>query len=265
MPKLTAKSADKYDLYEQSVQCVEADIDFVDKTFKKLRGRKPATLREDFCGSFAAAIEFVNRRKGNRAVAVDLDPAVLEWGRVHNLPSLNGRHEDLTVLQADVLSVETEPMDVILAMNFSYYLFKERAQLLAYFARVLESLGTDGVLVMDAYGGTEAGMTVKEKKKKKGFTYVWHQAKFNPITSEAVNHIHFEFPDGTKIRKAFSYEWRLWTLREITDLLAEVGFASAEVYWEGWDEKQQEGNGVFRRTRKAENCEGWIAYIVACK
>ena len=33
--RLTAKTANKYDLYEESVQSVDFEIDFVNKMFKK--------------------------------------------------------------------------------------------------------------------------------------------------------------------------------------------------------------------------------------
>ena len=33
--KLTAKTANKYDLYEQSVQNVDFEVEFISKTFKK--------------------------------------------------------------------------------------------------------------------------------------------------------------------------------------------------------------------------------------
>ena len=49
-------------------------------------------------------------------------------------------------------------------------------------------------------------------------------------------HIHFKFPDKTKIKNAFTYNWRLWTMVEIRELLSEAGFANVVVYWEGEDE-----------------------------
>ena len=32
-------------------------------------------------------------------------------------------------------------------------------------------------------------------------------------------HIHFEFPDGSRIERAFGYHWRLWQIPELHDLL----------------------------------------------
>ena len=54
-----ADKADKHVLYEDAVQCVEAEIDFVDDTFKKLRNRSARSLREDFCGTNNSSCEWV--------------------------------------------------------------------------------------------------------------------------------------------------------------------------------------------------------------
>lgn len=263
--KYTAATADKYQLYVESVQCVDADIDFVVDTFKEVRGRKPRILKEDFCGSFAAAVDFVARSKKNSAIAVDLDEEVLDWGRKNNLPKLAGREDDLKIILGDVLEINEPKVDAVLAMNFSYFLFKKRGDLLAYYKSVHKSLNSEGMLFLDAYGGTESINTCEEEKELDGFTYIWDQNQFNPINSEAVNYIHFNFPDGSRIEKAFTYEWRVWTLREIKDLLLEAGFSDVGIYWEGWDEEEEEGDGKFTRVECEENCEGWICYIVASK
>ena len=71
------------------------------------------------------------------------------------------------------------------------------------------------------------------------------------------------FPDGTKLRKAFTYDWRLWTIPEIRECLADAGFRRSHVYWEGTDHATGEGDGTFRRTTVGEACGGWIAYIAA--
>ena len=265
MAKYTAKTADKYQLYIEAVQCVEADIDFVYEIYQERVGKKPHRLKEDFSGSFAAAVEFVSRSRKNQALAVDLDSEVLEWGKKHNLPRIAGSEDRLTVLNANVLEVTKPRVDVVLAMNFSYFLFVNREELKAYFANAYRSLKKHGLLFLDAYGGTESIDVCEEEKVCDGFTYVWNQYKFNPITSRALNYIHFKFPDGTQLEQAFAYEWRLWTLVEIQDLLREVGFEDVGVYWEGWDEEEEAGDGVFTRTEDAENCPGWVCYIVAGK
>lgn len=264
-----AAVADRHELYEHSVQCVEAEVDFVDKTFEDRRGRKAKTFREDFCGTAGVCCEWVGRRQGNSATGVDLDPEVLQWGREHNLSALKKTQlQRVRLINANVLDVETEPVDVISAMNFSYWLLKERAVLKAYFARVLDALNEDGIFFLDAYGGYESFREIEEEREiddgNDGFTYTWDQASFNPINHDLLCHIHFNFSDGSEIREAFSYDWRLWTLPEIRDLLTEVGFSSVTIYWQGWDE-DGEADGEFLPTDMGEADAGWICYITAEK
>ena len=76
-------------------------------------------------------------------------------------------------------------------------------------------------------------------------------------------HIHFKFPDGSRIRRAFSYAWRLWSLPEIREVLSEAGFTRSTVYWQGTNEESGEGNGVFEPTEQGEADASWIVYLVA--
>jgi len=74
-------------------------------------------------------------------------------------------------------------------------------------------------------------------------------------------HIHFEFQDGTRMDKAFTYDWRYWTLPELQELMVEAGFKNPEVYVEGWDE-DEEPDGIFRRRKRMDNIPGWVGYVV---
>lgn len=259
-----AQQADKHALYENAVQCVEAEIDFVDETFKTLRSREASILREDFCGTANSSCEWVRRREANRAYGVDLDAEVQQWGREHHVACLDeDQQKRIALMHADVMEVETPPVDVVLAMNFSYWVFKQREVLIGYFRRIHEALVDDGILFLDCFGGHEAFEELKEPRKCKGFTYVWHQAKYNPITGDYRCKIHFKFKDGSQIKNAFIYDWRIWTLPELTEMLTEAGFR-ASVYWEQADE-DGEGNGEFIRTTEGDADAGWIAYLVAEK
>ena len=262
----TAAGSDKHELYEKSVQNPEAEFDFIDQVWKERRHRLATRIREDFCGTAIASVEWVKRRKGNTAIAVDIDPAVLAWA-AERLPRLldDDERRRLTLKQGDVQTVRTPPVESVLAMNFSYYLFKCREDLRRYFKRVYGALVPDGMFLLDAYGGSDAFLEMEEKRRVDGFTYIWDQASYNPITGDAVNYIHYKFPDGTELRKAFSYDWRLWTLPEIQELLHEAGFRIVTVYWEGTDEDTGEGNDEFTASTEGEACPGWIAYIVAEK
>lgn len=263
---LAAKS-DRHVLYQQAVQSVDSEIDFIDETFQDLRGRKPALIREDFCGTAHTSCEFVRRRPGNRAIGVDLCQDTLDWGVKHNLSRLKaGARDRVTLLRENVLTVRTEPVDAVLAMNFSYFTFKERDTMRAYFRHVRESLAPGGLFFLDMYGGSDAFKEMREKRDIDGkFTYVWDQARYDPISGSILCHIHFHFPDGSKIRRAFSYEWRMWTLPELREILAEAGFARSTVYWEGTEEDTGEGDGNFEPADHGEADLAWIAYIVAEK
>lgn len=258
-----AVRADRHALYQESVQCVEAEIDFVDETFEKLRRRKARVLREDFCGTANTSCEWVRRRTGNHAIGVDLDAEVLAWGKRHNVARLGRAAKRVVLLEADVLTAETGPVDVVLAHNFSYWLIKDRARLREYFQRVRDTLVVDGVFFLDGYGGSEAYKEMKEETKNKGFTYVWEQAAFNPVNADMLCHIHFKFPDGSRMKRAFTYNWRLWTLPEIREVLAEAGFHRSTVYWQGTDEESGEGDGVFEPSEQGDADPAWIVYIVA--
>jgi hypothetical protein len=262
--KSSASQADPHKLYEESVQCVEAEIDFVDQTYNEIRGKTASKLREDFCGTMNTSCEWVRRRKTNIAYCVDIDPDVLDWGKKHNLPRLRRSQQPrINIINGDVTKESTPGVDIVLAMNFSYWTFKKRKVMLDYFRHVYGYLADDGIFFLDAFGGPEAIQEMKEDTDYDGFTYVWDQYKYNPITGDGLFYIHFKFKDGSRIKRAFTYDWRVWTLTELKDILSEVGF-SPSVYWEGTD-KDGEGNGVFTRTLQGEADDSWIAYIVAEK
>ncbi len=259
-----AELADKHIYYEESVQCVESEIDFVDETFTKIRKRKASTLREDFCGTTNTSCEWVRRRKTNTAISIDLDNDVLEWGKKNKISKLSPEQKKrISIINEDILKVKTKPVDIVLAMNFSYWLLKERKLTIEYFKKIYKSLVDDGIFFLDAYGGYEAFQEMIEKTKHKTFTYIWDQHRYNPITGISTNYIHFKFKDGSKIMKAFTYEWRIWTLPELLEMLTEAGF-KATVYWEQADE-DGEGNGVFIPETEGDADAGWIAYLVAEK
>lgn len=255
---------DKHAYYQQAVQCVEAEIDFVTETFQQLRGRPATTLREDFCGTAQTTCEWVMRDDNHIGYAVDFDPVVLQWGEHNNMMSLTpSQQQRIHLINEDVLTVQTPPMDMVLAMNFSYFIFMTRPEMAQYFKSVHRSLSDDGVFFLDAFGGYEAAKELTEERDCDGFTYIWEQASFNPITAEMQCYIHFVTDEGVRMDRAFDYRWRLWTLPEITELLSESGFAQVDVYWEGTDEETGEGNDTYTASRKGTADAGWVCYIVA--
>jgi hypothetical protein len=158
-------------------------------------------------------------------------------------------------------------------MNFSYCIFKTRDALRDYFQVALNGLKDDGILILDLFGGTETIDILEEEREideDDDVTYVWDQDYYNPITHEMTCFIHFHFSDGSKINKAFEYNWRLWSIPEIRELLEEAGFSKSRVYWEKYvdsdeDDDELEGTGEYYETEEVENQESWIIYIVAEK
>ena len=168
--KTAASEADRHHLYQESVQDVETEIDFVEKTWQELRNRPAELLREDFCGTANTACEWVRRDPQHYALAIDFDPEVLEWGRLNNLAQLDDeQYERIVLLQNNVLDAQPELADIILAMNFSYFLFLERAELLEYFKCARAGLASDGILFLDAYGGYDAPKVLQEERRVRRF------------------------------------------------------------------------------------------------
>lgn len=259
-----ASQADKHILYELSVQCVEAEIDMVDETFEHLRGYHAQTLREDFCGTAQTSIEWISRRPDNLAAGIDLDADVLAWSQQHHLDSLNKQQRKrIHLRQEDVRTGIAEPVQIVLAMNFSFQLFLTRATMLEYFISVRQSLSDDGVFFLDAFGGYECYKEIEETTSFDDFDYIWDQASYNPIDSGMQCYIHFAFPDGSRLDRAFSYYWRMWTLPELQELLSEAGFTNVTVYWEGTDKKTGEGNGVYLPERIGDADAAWVCYLSA--
>jgi hypothetical protein len=258
-----ASRRDRYQLYQQSVQEPDADFRLIDRVFPQRFGRPARLLREDFCGTALMACDWVRRHPENRAWGIDLDPRPLAWGRAHNLALLRPEQAArIKLIEGDVRDIGHARVDVTVALNFSYFVFQTRAELRHYFECARSTLLPEGMLLLDVYGGADAQRALRERRRVEDYHYVWDQRSFDPITHRVVNHIDFEFPDGSRRRRAFRYDWRLWSIPELRELLAEAGFARSEVYWEGTDRRTGKGNDVFTRRERAPDDPAWVAYVV---
>lgn len=257
------KGLKKYSLYEKSVQCVESDVDFLNEKFEEIRGHRPTLLREDFCGTGKLMCEWVKQGDKHEAHGVDLDPEPVNYGKEYHLSKLNETQQtQVNYYLENVLDSTSIKGQVIVAFNFSYFIFKKRAELVNYFKKVRESLTDDGVFFLDLFGGPESQTLVEEETEHDGFSYFWDCDKFNPITNECLFHIHFKEKGQSKMREAFTYDWRMWTFPEIREALVDAGFKKTVAYWEE-DGEDGDGNGVFYASEEEENSESWIAYIGA--
>jgi len=259
-----ARSADRYDLYQKAVQAPEVDVRLFRRFYKEsFPGREPLVMREDFCAAASMSCEWVKSRFPRVAHGVDLDPEPLEWGRRHNLNLLKPAYRERVHLHlGDVRTARTPPADLVNGLNFSYCIFKQRADLLAYFKNAYRNLKREGVFVLDLFGGYEVFQERRDGAVRHGsFSHVWDQHSFDPITHHGTYFIHFKFRDGSVWNRAFRYDWRLWTIPEVRDVLADAGFSRSDVYWEDADD-DGEGTGVWRRRRRGEPEAAWTVYIV---
>ncbi len=262
----TAGTADKYELYQLSVQSVEPDVKFLRRVYKKEYGLPPRHMREDFCGTGLMTAYWIKRGRKYTAEGFDIDPEPLAWGKANHFAELGEAAERAIMHQADVREPSVKSPDVRCAQNFSYWVFKTREEMAGYFNCVHADLADKGLFVMDIYGGPESIEELEEETDiDEGFTYVWDQDYFSPVTYNAHMHIHFRFQDGTKMHKAFTYDWRVWSIPELVELLNEAGFSRVDVYWEGTAEDGESGNGIFRKTKYGAADTSFVSYLVAIK
>lgn len=260
----------KYEMYEASVQDPEGDVDRSLVFFDELVGRTPSVFREDFCGTFKISAAWVKREKHHAAIGVDLDPEPIASGMRRHFPKLDASQQSrLDIREADVREVTTPPADIALAGNFSSFIFKTPETMLAYLTAVRESLADDGILVLEIAGGPGLIETQEESRgvydgDHKWFTYIWDQQSFNPINHDALYAIHFELKGGHRVADAFVYDWRLWTIPELRDLLQRAGFVDSVVYWEQ-DDEDEDGDGYYAISEKAGNDPSWLCYVVGMK
>ncbi|MCA9681147.1 MAG: hypothetical protein KC457_03060 [Myxococcales bacterium] len=272
-----AAKADRHDLYEISVQDPPTEVEFVSKTFKRLRKRAALSLREDFCGTAVFSLAWVRSHKQRTAVGVDLDRDTLLWGlerRIRPAGERDGKDYEsrITLRNANVLEPAGPLVDVAVGYNFSYWCFSTRTQLLAYLKAARAGLSEDGMLFLDAYGGTEVPMSdlnEREVRDERGivndgepFTYCWEQLGYNPLTGHMDCAIHFEFEDGSRIDEAFTYSWRIWTLPELAELLLDAGFAKVR-FWAEREDDDGEGTGTYQEIQDLDNEGVWWVYISA--
>ena len=264
-----ADKADKFDCYQQSVQEPEHEIDIFDQAFREAYNRKALKLREDFCGTFAVCCYWVESDSKRSAWGVDLCEETLQWGKNNNLNKLKEKDSRrVTVMEQDVRERSTPQVDVLAAQNFSFWIFKTREEVLEYFKVAYANLAAEGVIVMDMMGGRDcydSDLVDKRTivKGKKGFKYHWEQAYFNPVNSHCKFYIHFKFADGSKIKKAFQYDWRFWTIPEVRELLMEAGFKDTVVYWE--EDTEDDEDATWSKVDEAPNDYSWLCYVVGIK
>ncbi len=268
---LMADLADPHVLYEKSVQSPDFDLPFFAEYFENYTGRPLRLLREDFCGTAALSAHFVTQHPENHAIGVDLDWPTLNWGMKHHVSLLPVDQQNrLTLIHGNVLDHHSSQVQLAVALNFSYMIFKDRPTLRQYFKRAKESLQPGGMYILDIWGGSESQVLQEEPRDIDNpeddgigdFTFIWDQDAFDPTTYFCTMRMHFTFQDDSEMRNAFVYDWRMWTMPEVMELMNEAGFRDVHFLWEGTNRKTNEGTGTYHRVEKGEADLAWVTYIV---
>lgn len=260
MPK--AKPFDKYQAYADSVQSPKEDARFLRRIYRDISKKEPVVMREDFCGAFALCCEWVKLDVNKRAIGLDINPEALAYGNDNYLPLLSDSAKSrLKTFKRNVLLRSTTKVDLICALNFSYFIFQTRSTLLSYFSSSRRTLKTHGLFVIDVFGGPDCEQASIETKRIDGLRYFWEQENFDPISNRAHFHIHFKPKQGRKRTRVFSYDWRMWSIPELKDIMIEAGFKDVIVYWEGTT-RSGVGSGRYHQKTRGESCLVWVAYVV---
>lgn len=258
---------DRYDYYRRSVQSPETDAALFKKLYRDLTGKQLLLLGEDFCGTFAISCEWTKLDAKHKSVAVDLSGEAINYGKKMYLSQLKPNEQKrVQVIKSNVLNPKLPRVDCIAAMNFSYFIFKTRNELRDYFKNCYRRLQPGGVLICDAFGGARTSQCLEEETKiGKEFSVFWDQEWFDPINNLTKYHLHFQ-PRGKKIyKRVFSYDWRMWSVPEIREIMVEAGFTKTFPYWEGTG-RDGKGSGKFIHLEQTrEEVDSWITLILGRK
>jgi len=254
---LTARTADRHALYEIAVQRPEVIVGFIDELADAVDRRPMRRLREDFCGTANLASFWVADDPRREAIGVDRDAEVIGWAERRNRRPLGDAADRLTLIRDDVMTADAPPADALVSLNFSHCIYHQRRTLLAYLRRAHRNIAPGGVMICDAFGGPDAIKPCLDSRRFSAFTYQWEQRSFDPRTNRIDCRIHFRFPNGSTMRDAFQYDWRMWSIPELQEALAETGFTQTGVYFESED--------GFIDAPGEEQLDAWVAYIVALR
>lgn len=234
---------DKHAYYEACVQSPKHMVPML----RAIHGGSPTVLGEDFAGTCHLSKHWVDAVDSGRAIGIDLDEDTL-----HHHPA----DERITKIAGDVRTagdLADIRADVIFVGNFSIGEIHDRADLVAYFARVRERLNPGGVFVCDTYGGESSFLEGHVHRHHPHpddpaarIRYTWEQREADPLTGLVLNALHFRTERSgvvsDEIDDAFVYDWRLWSVPELRDAMAEAGLVETDVYAQLPEAADDEGN-----------------------
>lgn len=199
---------------------------------------------------------------------MDLDRDQLLWAKEHNVEADAGCAERVKLICRNVLELDeggkdTGKSDVICAFNFSICYLFDRNDLVKYFKICHGTLKSDGIFFCDIFGGeTSIKPDVTRRNLSNGVKYEFQQVDYCPITNRSHFQMTFKFPDGSKLKEAFEYYFRIWTIPEIREALRDAGFSKTTVWFLDQSEDAPE-DGTYEPTEATHQRESWHAFIVA--
>lgn len=227
--RVNRPSLNRFDLYEHAVQAPALQARFA----RAVHGGSPRALCEDFCGPAAIARAWVTMNERHRGLGVDRDRAPLDHASRRMREIAPGAARRLVLDRTDVLATRARA-DIILAFNFGVCEIHERARLVRYLRRARSRLRAAGVFIADLYSGPGAwrpGVSRRAIRSPLGrIVYEWEQRTADPLTGHVVNAMHFSLPGRRRLRDAFVYDWRLWSIPDLRDAMMEAGFRGTEVH-----------------------------------
>jgi len=265
-PTSDSTSPSAQDLYEVCVQSPAHVVDLL----RAIHGQDPLRLGEDFAGSGAVSRAWVAQSDQHHAWCVDRDAKALAFC---------GDADRVSTRVADVTE-EAARVDAIWVGNFSIGYHHDRPSLLAYLKHVRTRLNPSGVFVCDTYGGESAfliGEVHRYHQLPKELApdgtggwrvrYTWEQREADPLTGMVTNALHFRIERAgvieTELIDAFMYRWRLWTVPELRDTMAEVGLQNTAVYGQLPDAVDDQGRPYIQPIDSPEDVDENFIVCVA--
>ena len=239
-------------------------IEFVDNRFKALRGRRARLLREDFCGTANVSCEVGFRPPRQRAPSVSISTARCCSGQrsiiccsSHASPAAADRP---TLRKRAIKTYTDQPTSF--GNEFRYLAVQGAQGVERYFRRVRGFAGRGRHPVSRRLWRLrlfQREIVEEQEIEEGGFTYVWGAGEVRACQRQPDLPIHFDFPDGSRLERAFSYDCACG-LPEIRELVGGSRLPQICVYWQGWDERQ-EADGDFKPVSEGEADAGGSSYL----
>lgn len=274
MSEAAATNLSRHELYELCVQSPTHAVGLLRAIHAQMSHGEaptpPLVLGEDFAGTCAMSVCWVEQVAEGRAIAVDTDRETLFW---------RGEHPRIERLVGDVRQA-TDPSqhaaDVLFVGNFSIGELHTRAELIEYLrhahARLAQAPSGSGVFVCDTYGGESAFLTGEVHRDHwapggRRVRYTWEQREADPLTGMVTNALHFRIDKAGMVEQetpdAFIYRWRLWSVPELRDALAEAGFSQTLVYDKVPEATDDEGGVYTQPVERGDDLEESFVVCVA--